>query len=265
MKTIVITGSTRGLGYGLADAFLALECQVVVSGRTEDAVYSAVGNLAERHKKERIHGQPCDVGEFSQVQALWEAAQERFGRVDIWINNAGSGQGMMKFWEIEADQIKEIVETNLTGTMYGAQVAIRGMLAQGFGALYNMEGSGSDGRVRHGLTVYGSSKRGGRFLTDALIQEIADTPVIVGALSPGMLVTELVTGQMDRDSEEWERLKGIMNIIADRVETVAPWLAGRVLANEKNGASIRWLTRGKLMRRFLTAPFNKRDLFSGHD
>jgi NAD(P)-dependent dehydrogenase (short-subunit alcohol dehydrogenase family) len=128
-----------------------------------------------------------------------------------------------------------------------------------------MEGSGSDGRVGHGLTVYGSSKRGGRFLTDALIQEVADTPVIVGALSPGMLLTDLVTGQMEQDSQEWERLKRIMNIIADRVETVAPWLAGRILANEKNGASIRWMTRGKVLWRFLTAPFSKRDLFRERD
>ena len=265
MKTIVITGSTRGLGYGLADAFLAMGCQVMVSGRTRAGVDAAVGRLAESQEQGRIQGQACDVREHEQVQALWEAALERFGQVDIWINNAGIGQGMMKFWEIEADQIKEIVETNLTGTMFGARVAIQGMLAQGFGAVYNMEGSGSDGRGGHGLTVYGSSKRGGRFLTDALIEEVADTPVIVGALSPGMLVTELVTSQMEPNSENGERLKRIMNIIADRVETVAPWLAERVLANLKNGASMRWLTRGKVLWRFLTAPLHKRDLFQERD
>ncbi|MEK6256289.1 MAG: SDR family oxidoreductase [Chloroflexota bacterium] len=257
----MITGSTRGLGYGLAEAFLALGWQGFVSGRTAVAVDAGVASLADEHDRNRIQGQACDVSEYAQVQVLWEAAVERFGQVDIWINNAGSGQGMMKFWEIEANQIKVIVDTNLTGTMYGAQVAIRGMLAQGFGALYNMEGSGSDGRG-HGLTVYESSKRGGRFLTDALVKEVADTPVIVGAISPGMLITDLVTDQMNPDAEDGERLKRIMNIIADRVETVAPWLAARILANEKNGVSIRWLTRGKLLWRFVSAPFNKRDLFA---
>ena len=260
MKTIVITGSTRGLGYGLAEAFLALGCQVVVSGRTAGAVTDAADTLGQSYMRERILGQACDVSEYPQVQGLWDAALSRFGQVDIWINNAGSGQGMMKFWEVEAAQIKEIVETNLTGTMFGAQVAIRGMLAQGSGALYNMEGSGSDGRG-HGLTVYESSKRGGRFLTDALVKQVTDTGVIVGALSPGMLVTDLVTDQMKPDAEDGERLKRIMNIIADRVETVAPWLAEQVLANEKNGASIRWMTRGKLLWRFVSAPFNKRDRF----
>ena len=261
MKTVVITGSTRGLGYGLAEAFLGLGCEVVVSGRKEESVEKAATTLGEKFGGERVLGVACDVGDHSQVEGLWARAVERFGKVDIWINNAGIGQGMMKFWEIKPDQMKAIVETNLTGTMYGARAAIGGMMEQGYGAVYNMEGSGSDGRVRHGLTVYGSSKRGGRFLTEALVKEVEGTGVMVGALSPGMLVTELVTGEMDRDAENQESVRRILNIIGDRVETVAPWLAERVLTNEKNGARIRWLTGGKAMWRFLTAPFVKRDLF----
>jgi DICT domain-containing protein len=84
----------------------------------------------------------------------------------------------------------------------------------------------------------------------------------VGALRPGMVLTDLVTGQYEgRPEEEWQDAKRIFNILADRVETVTPWLAQKVLANQRSGVRITWLTRRKVMGRFLAAPFHKRDLF----
>ena len=85
--------------------------------------------------------------------------------------------------------------------------------------------------------------------------------MLVGALQPGMVATDLLTQQYKDRPEQWERDKRIFNILSDRVETVTPWLAQRVLANRKTGVRITWLTRAKLMGRFLTAPFHKRDVF----
>ena len=261
-KVVVITGSTRGIGYGLAEAFLDLGCQVVVGGRALSRVDEAVAGLSARHDRDRILGQPCDVIRFEQVQDLWDAAQERFGRVDIWVNNAGLGQPQMAFWTISPDLIRAAVETNLIGAMNGARVALRGMLAQGAGALYNVEGMGSDGPRVAGLTLYGTTKSGLRYLTDGLVQEVKDTPVLVGALQPGMVVTDLLVGHYEDDPEGWERAKRIFNILADRVEAVTPWLARKVLDNTENGARFRYLTRAKAMWRFLSAPWSKRDLFA---
>jgi NAD(P)-dependent dehydrogenase (short-subunit alcohol dehydrogenase family) len=83
MKTIVITGSTRGIGYGLADSLLALGCAVTVSGRALASVEKAVAELAAKHEPGRVLGQPCDVTDFEQAQALWDAAKAHFGKVDI--------------------------------------------------------------------------------------------------------------------------------------------------------------------------------------
>ena len=82
------------------------------------------------------------------------------------------------------------------------------------------------------------------------------------ALSPGMVTTEFITSRYVGRPEEWERAKGIFNILADKVETVTPWLARKVLANTRTGVRFNWLTRGKVMARFLMAPFHKRDLFA---
>ena len=261
MRVVVITGSTRGIGYGLADSFLAFECAVVVNGRTQGSVDRAVESPSTKHEATRILGQPGDVTQLEQVQQLWDAARQHFGRIDIWINNAGLAHRPMNFRELSPEQIKTVVETNMVGTMYGAKVALTGLLAQGFGSLYNMEGLGSDGRQVDGLTLYGSTKRGLNYLTEALVRETAGTPVLVGALSPGMVITDMLTSPYDPDSAEWERAKRIFNILADRVETVTSWLAQQVLANQQHGVRIRWLTRGKIFKRFLLAPLRKRNLF----
>lgn len=261
MKTIVVTGSTRGIGYGLADAFLARGCSVTISGRHQASVDEAASKLAATHGTERVFGHPCDVTDLQQVQGLWDASRARWGPIDIWINNAGIAHAQTDLWAQAAEEMAAVVETNIIGTLYGARVALTGMLEQGSGSLYNMEGLGSDGRRVEGLTVYGTTKYGLRYLTEALVEETKGTPVIVGALRPGMVLTDLLTKQYEDRPEDWERAKRIFNILADRVETVTPWLADRVLANTRHGARFRWLSRGKVMGRFLMAPFGKRDLF----
>jgi len=96
---------------------------------------------------------------------------------------------------------------------------------------------------------------------DALVLEAKGSPVIIGAISPGMVMTDLIMEGLDRDDPDWPRAKRIFNILADRVETVTPWIAQRVLANTKSGARINWLTSMKAFRRFALSPFRRRNLF----
>ncbi len=261
MRTVVITGSTRGIGFGLSDAFLERACGVTVSGRSQEAVDRAVERLSARHGRDRLFGYPCNVRDFVQVQALWDAAKAHWGNIDIWVNNAGIAHAQTPLCEQYSDEVAAVVSTNVTGTIYGAQVAMKGMLEQGTGSIYNLEGLGSDGRTVEGLTAYGTTKAALAYLTDAMARELKDTPVIVGAIRPGMVVTDMITQQYKDRPEQWDEAKRIFNILADRIETVTPWIADRVLANRKNGARIRWLSPGKTMSRFLMAPFNRRDLF----
>ena len=261
MKTVVVTGSTKGIGYGLAEEFLKRDCQVVVSGRKQMDADAAAEKLAQTYDSDRVLAQACDVGEYAQVQQLWQAAVERFGRVDIWVSNAGQGHALENFWDLPAELMESVVRANLLGQMYNAKVVINGMIEQGGGAFYMMEGKGADGKVLEGLTLYSATKRGANYLFDALVKEAEGLSLIVGSLSPGMVVTDLLAQQRSADPEDWERTKRVFNILADKVETVTPWLVERVLENKKHGAAFQWLTTGKVMWRFLTASFNKRDLF----
>ena len=260
MKVIVITGSTRGIGYGLADAFLELKNAVIVSGRNSDNVDQAVARLSEKHQAATILGQPCDVRQPQQVQTLWDVAKKQFGRVDIWINNAGISQSLADIRQLLPEEMAAIVETNILGTLYGSRVALNGMIQQGSGALYNMEGLGSNGRKQPGVTLYGTTKYAVRYLNEVLAMEAKETPVLVGALAPGMVVTDLLTDPYANRPEQWEKDKRIFNILSDRVETVTPWMAKQILQNKKNGARIQWYRRGRMIGRFLSAPFRKRQV-----
>ena len=261
MKHVVITGSTRGIGLGLAKAFLELDCSVTISGRSQGDVDGVVGDLGAQHSGNYLFGLACDVRDPGQVQALWDKSQDRFQKIDIWINNAGYSGPQLAAWIMPPEKAKEIIETNLLGEIYGSMVAVREMIAQDHGAIYNMEGMGSDGRMHEGLTYYGTSNSGRHYFNQSLIKEAKDTRLIIGTLRPGMVVTDLLTKQYEDRPEQWERDIRIFNILADRVETVAPWMAARILENEKYGVSISWSSRWKIMGRFLTSPFIKRDVF----
>lgn len=262
MKTVVITGSTRGIGFGMADEFLKRGCKVVVSGRTIEAVEKAVASLSVNHDASNIFGVPCDVTDHNGHQGLWDASTSHFGKIDVWINNAGISNAYVPFWQVPAETIKNVTDTNLLGAMNGCHVAIREMIAAGGGQVYNMYGFGSDGRKSDGLALYGATKSGLKYLTEALSKEVKDTPVIVASLSPGIVTTDMWDDLYEGMPERKEKSKKIVNILGDKVETVTPFLVEHVLENDKNGAKIAWLTGGKAMWRFATAAFNKRDLFS---
>lgn len=261
-KHIVITGSTRGIGYGMAETFLSLGCSVMVSGRGDEAVEKAVASLKPKYEAEHVFGLACDVTIPEQVQMLWDQSVEHFGKVDIWINNAGLSGAQGLVWELSAEDAQIPIRTNILGAVYGAQVAMRGMLAQGKGAIYNMEGMGSDGRKHAGLTMYGTSKYAIHYFAESLALEAKDTSIVVGALRPGMVITDLVTDRFKDRPEEWERAKKIFNIIADSVDNVAPWLAEKILANQKSGVTLSYSSVWKLLWRFVSQPFVKRNLFA---
>ncbi len=259
-QTIVITGSTRGIGRGLAAEFLRRGHEVVVSSRSQAAVDAAVAELGPRGS---VFGQACDVRSLAANQALWDAAIDRFGRVDIWICNAAVATDCRFFGEQPGEHIAATLDTNLAGTMYGTRVALAGMRQQGGGRIYTLEGFGSNDMLSPGLTTYGTTKRAIRYFTAAIARECAGSPVLVGSLSPGMVPTDLLLySSRGEDAAAWTRARRIMNILGDPIEVVTPWLVEQALANRAQGSRITWLTRGRALRKFLVAPLRKRDLMA---
>jgi NAD(P)-dependent dehydrogenase (short-subunit alcohol dehydrogenase family) len=258
MKTIVITGSTRGIGYSLAHAFLKKGCRVVISGRKQGLVDTAIKNLRDEFSVEHVAGFSCDVTIFPQVEKLWEKSAKIFGPLDIWINNAGISNTQNPPWELSAEEIENVVKTNMIGEMFGTKVAISGFIEQGFGALYNMEGMGAQGRRGvKGLSIYGATKVGLRYFNDSIISEIGSQRIIIGAIQPGMMLTEMVTGQYANKPEEWEKVKNILGMISEKPAIVADWLAEKIISNNKNGVRFRYGGIVRIASRMIKNQFQK--------
>jgi len=261
-KIVVITGSTRGIGLGMANAFLARGCSVMISGRNKEDVDNTVIALRQQYTHQGISGYPCDVRDPDQVESLWSESITNFGHVDIWINNAGISGDKQMIMESTSEQVENVVKTNLLGIIYGSQVAARGMIEQGYGSIYNMEGMGSDGKMHDGLILYGMTKYGESYFTKGFSKEMAKSSVIVGSLRPGMVATDFITRQYENRPEEWKQVQRIFNIIAERVEVVTPWLVDQMLKNKKNGVHISWSAGMRMFFRMIAQPFTHRDIFN---
>ncbi|MBL8628517.1 MAG: SDR family oxidoreductase [Rhodospirillaceae bacterium] len=268
MKNVVITGSTKGIGYGYAHEFVRRGHNVFITGRGADDLTKALNSLSkDAANGARVAGAPCDVADVNQVQAAWDQTTAMFGKIDIWINNAGFARTGVTLLQLAPDEMKTMIESNVIGTINGSQVAVRGMQAQNHGTLFNTLGGGHDGRVIPGMIGYGTTKRAVRYFTDSLIKELGkDSAVKVCMISPGVNITEGMLREVQAMPPA-ERKKALwpINVMGDYVETTTPWLVDQMLATVAAGESgkhIAWLTGGKIAGRFLTAGFKKRDLFA---
>lgn len=262
-KRVVITGSTRGIGYALADEFLRQGACVLICGRSKETLEKALKSLQETHYSEKVFGIQADVCSYEDNLRLWEEAGKHFGGVDIWINNAGIGQPAENLWDLSTETIHSIVEVNITGHLYGLKVAAANMLQAGHGAIYNLEGLGSNGMVvSAGALVYAASKRAINYMTHAMAKELKGTGVICGSFRPGMTATDFITDAYKHKPEEWKKMRPLFNILSDKPETIAKWFVPRALKNKRNGKIFNWFTKSRALGRFLSSPFRKREMYS---
>ncbi len=254
MKNIVITGSTRGIGLAMAEEFLRAGCNVTLSGRGETLPDTATKRLSGFVDKYIYI--PCNVQSKESLQMLWIKSAEKCDAIDIWINNAGQNAPYKFAWETAESYTQNIINTNITGMIFGSQVAAEMMLKQGGGAIYSMEGLGSNDMIQKKTILYGTTKRALTYFMKGLAKELEGTGVIAGRLSPGMMLTDFITKDPDGNESEVIRdgqFKRIFNILADTPETVAKFFIPEMLCNTKNDKHIAWLTNTKAALRFMSA------------
>ena len=264
MKTVVITGSARGLGFNMAKFFRENNFNVIISDLSKENLINAKEELENIKSEGTIRYRICDVSQYNDLQKLMDYAIKEYAQVDIWINNAGVNQPDKPLWDLEEKEINMLIDVDLRGTIYGSIVAMKEMQKQGSGAIYNVEGYGSNNAHMLGLNMYGTAKRAVTHFTESLALESQEknTGVIVGKLSPGIMITKFTTHSLGKDKIDLpEKTKKVYNILGDTPETVGKFLVDNMISNTKNNVKINWLTNTKAFMRFLTAPFNKRDFF----
>jgi short-subunit dehydrogenase len=258
MKSVVITGSTRGIGFAMATEFLRAGCNVTLSGRGE-ALATETCTILSPFKGKYLYLQ-CNVQEKAALQNLWDASVAQWGKIDIWINNAGQNTEHRLVWETAEMCTENVIQTNLIGLIFGSQIAAAGMLKQGHGAIYSMEGLGSNNMIQPKTILYGTTKHALTYFMKGLAKELEGTGVIVGRLSPGMMLTDFITRTPNGEKSEVvtdKKFKKIFNILADKPDVVAKFFIPAMLSNTRNNAQIAWLSNTKAAWRFITAGFRK--------
>jgi NAD(P)-dependent dehydrogenase (short-subunit alcohol dehydrogenase family) len=269
MKTVVITGSARGLGYELAKRFRENNYNVVLSDINKDNLEKSEKELIETINSDaRVISVYADVTSEADLEYLMAKALETFESVDVWINNAGVNQPNLPIWEVDSKVINRLVDIDLKSAIIGSKIAMKQMIKQGYGQIYGVEGYGSNDAMMLGLSVYGTSKRGLTYFFRALAKEVEEKElnIKVGLLSPGIMITDFITHSMGDDAFELpEKTKKVYNILGDYPDVISKFLVDKIVKNEKNGVRFNWLTNGKASLRFMTCAFNKRDFFKKED
>ncbi|GAP16699.1 SDR family NAD(P)-dependent oxidoreductase [Levilinea saccharolytica] len=208
-KIAVITGSTRGIGLAIAEAYAREGAAVVISSRTQAAVDAAVQRLQAAGY--RAAGLACDVSQPEQVSALAQLAVQTFGKVDIWFNNAGLETAYGPTMSYSAEDFTKVVQTNILGVYHGSRTALQLFLPQRSGKLINMVGKGYKSPAPY-QNAYGASKAWVLSFTKALAQEYADSGVDILNFSPGMVITDMLT-QFDVVQGHEHRLKAFPAVL----------------------------------------------------
>ncbi|QHO13477.1 putative chlorophyll(ide) b reductase NYC1 [Arachis hypogaea] len=262
-RNVVITGSTRGLGKALAREFLLSGDRVVVTSRSPESVQETVKELEENLKEgisnvfgssltklshAKVVGIACDVCEPEDVQRLANFAVNELGHIDIWINNAGTNKGFRPLLQFSDEDIKQIVSTNLVGSILCTREAMRIMRNQNrAGHIFNMDGAGSGGSSTPLTAVYGSTKCGLRQLQGSLLKECKRSKVGVHTASPGMVLTDLLLSGSTVQNRQ------MFNIICELPETVARTLVPRMRVIKGTGKAINYLTPPRILLALVTA------------
>jgi glucose 1-dehydrogenase len=169
-KVAVINGSSKGLGLAIAQAYVREGAAVVLASRSSVALAEAAA--ACERQGARVSWQVTDVGDLEQVKALAEHAVKMFGKIDIWVNNAGYAGIYGPTAAIDPQDFERVVRTNILGEYYGSWVALQHFLAQGTGGkLINLLGRGDTGPVAF-QNAYASSKAWVRNFTLALAKAV---------------------------------------------------------------------------------------------
>lgn len=188
-KVAAVTGGSRGIGRGIVEAFLAEGARVVFNGRDEDKGARAIEEIGAGDRVAFVAG---DVCHSADIAFLVDAAVERFGRLDVMVNNAGGITEPAPVADLKDESWANDILWNLTSVFYGTKQALRHMLPQGSGAIINISSvEGKHGVA--GMAGYAAAKHGIHGLTKSTAMEVGRAGITVNAICPGLILTDAVT------------------------------------------------------------------------
>jgi NAD(P)-dependent dehydrogenase (short-subunit alcohol dehydrogenase family) len=187
-KVALITGGSRGIGKAIAAAYAREGAGVFICARNPADLHQAITDI--RCTGGEAHGRLGDKGDAAQARAIVQGALERFGKVDVLVNNASLLGPRVPIAEYPVSAWEDVVRVNLTGSFLMIQEALKIMIPQRSGSIINVSsGVGRTGRARWG--AYAASKFGLEGLTQVLADEVRVFGIRVNTVNPGPTRTEM--------------------------------------------------------------------------
>jgi NAD(P)-dependent dehydrogenase (short-subunit alcohol dehydrogenase family) len=234
-KTAVITGGSRGIGLGIAQRFASLGARVCIIGQNKDNVDAAVTELNRDYPTTSHIGYVCNVADYDQVEKTSELVMNEFERVDILVNSAGINRPNLLLRQRVQD-MQDMVNVNLMGTMYTCKVYAAYMLRQRQGCIINLSSVvGAVGSL--GASPYAATKAAIDGFTMSISRELGPKNIRVNSIQPGWIETDMTAAHKDilAGSVAHVASLGRLGLAAD-VADVAEFL---VKANYVSGQAIR--------------------------
>ncbi len=238
-KVVVITAAA-GTGIGSATARRCLDegAQVVISDHHERRLAAIGGELAGTYP-DRVHAAACDVTDQDQVDALVAGAAARFGRLDVFINNAGLG-GTSSILDMTDEQWLRVLDVTLNGTFRCTRAALRQMVAQGRGGAVVNNASVLGWRAQPGQAHYAAAKAGVMALTRCAALDVAAHGIRVNAVAPSLAMHPFLSKVMNEQelaglaareafghgAEPWQ----VAGVIAFLASDYASYMTGEVVS-----------------------------------
>ncbi|WP_391571265.1 SDR family NAD(P)-dependent oxidoreductase [Cohnella sp.] len=205
-KTAIVTGSTRGIGKGIAVRYGREGANVVVSG-TNAELCEEVAESIRREGGSAI-GIVCDVSDLDQINRLYDKTLEKFGEINIVVNNAGIAI-FQPFIEVEPETVRKIWNVNLFGTFFSGQRAAKEMIRQGKGGKIINMSSISEEVGTADLTQYAMTKGGIKIMTKCMALELAQYGINVNAIGAGVIDTDISMEEFSKPGMREETVKRI--------------------------------------------------------
>lgn len=211
-KTAIVTGGTKGIGRGIAEALVNAGVNVCLSARSRKEVDDATLALNALNGG-AVAGIVADVRNYTQIQALFELTAAQFGGLDILVNNAGIGM-FQTVAEMSPEDFRAVLETNLFGVFYCCHEAIPLMKQRGGGHIINISSlAGTNAHPK--MAAYNASKFGLNGFSEALMQEVRHDGIKVSYIMPGSVNTEF-GGDTPTPAQDWQlRPEDVARVVID--------------------------------------------------
>lgn len=213
-KIVVVTGGSKGFGKALAELFIKEGSQVVITSTNKAELEATAGEIGANHFV-------ADAANYEDVKALGKYINEKFGRIDVWVNNAGIQIAPSNTEDVDIEKLHTLFGINFFGYFYGCKVALKSMKNRGEGLIVNINSTaGLSGKP--GLSAYVSSKFAIKGLSESVREELKETDIQLFQIFPGGMKTDIYHEKVPADIDEYMSVGYAIEKVAENFKSDNP-------------------------------------------